>query len=346
MNKRTTAAVWVKAIAEMLAIEGLDVPDMFAACGLDYAALDVVGARYPTEKISRLWELAVERSGNPAIALTQRDAARLSSLDVVGYSMMSCANLLDAFERLVRYMRILSDSLTIESHTENGRYRASFALDGGKRQVPRQRVEFILITLISFFRWTTGREINPLELEFTYPEPQDIDKYRDAFRCRMIFNAQRNGFTYSRADLTVPLPTSNPRMAEMHERFAGEYLRCFDVSETSYRAREVIIRQLHGGEPRRDQVAVALCMSERTLQRRLEEESTSFQRLLDDTRRELAEQYLGRLHLSLGQAAYLLGFAEQSSFFRACKRWFELSPGEFRNQLRSGTRASGEQMAV
>jgi AraC-like DNA-binding protein len=84
-------------------------------------------------------------------------------------------------------------------------------------------------------------------------------------------------------------------------------------------------------------------MSERTLQRRLEEEDTSFVQLLDDTRRELAEQYLGRLNLSLAQAAYLLGFADQSSFFRACRRWFDLSPGQYRSQLhrhaveRSGT---------
>jgi AraC-like DNA-binding protein len=74
-------------------------------------------------------------------------------------------------------------------------------------------------------------------------------------------------------------------------------------------------------------------MSERTLRRRLVEEATSFLRLLDDTRRELAEQYLGRLDLSLAQAAYLLGFADQSSFFRACRRWFELSPGQYRSQL-------------
>ena len=68
-------------------------------------------------------------------------------------------------------------------------------------------------------------------------------------------------------------------------------------------------------------------------QRRLEEEETSFLQLLDDTRRELADQYLGRLHLSLGQAAYLLGFADQSSFFRACKRWFGIPPGQYRRRL-------------
>ena len=146
-------------------------------------------------------------------------------------------------------------------------------------------------------------------------------------------DAPATSLLFAHADLTVPLPTSNPPLAELHERLAGEYLRHFDHAQTSYRAREVIIRRLPDGEPRRDQIAGELCMSERTLQRRLEEEATSFLQLLDDTRRELAEQYLGRLHLSLAQAAYLLGFADQSSFFRACRRWFDLSPGQYRSQL-------------
>ena len=110
-------------------------------------------------------------------------------------------------------------------------------------------------------------------------------------------------------------------------------MRQFDHAQTSFRAREVILKRLPDGEPRRDQVAAELHMSERTLQRRLVEEATSFLQLLDDTRRELAEQYLGRLHLSLAQAAYLLGFADQSRFSRACTQWFELSPGQYRSQL-------------
>jgi AraC-like DNA-binding protein len=334
MRKRMTSAVWVKGIAEMLAAEGLDVRALLAGAGIDFAALDAPGMRLPTETISRLWELAAERSGNPAIGLAQHLVAKPASFDVVGYTMMSCANLLDGFERLVRYMLILSDALTMILGEERGSYRVTFELSGGDRPVPRQRIEFILVTVLTFCRWIAGREVHLLAVELAYPEPTDAALYRDAFGCRPLFDAPGNSLVFSLAELKQPLPTSNPVLAEMHERFAGEYLRQFDHAQTSYRVREVIIRLLPDGEPRRDDVAGALCMSERTLQRRLEEEATSFLQLLDDTRRELAAQYLGRLHLSLAQAAYLLGFADQSSFFRACKRWFEVSPGQYRSQLR------------
>jgi AraC-like DNA-binding protein len=333
MGKLTTAAIWVKGIAEMLAAEGLDARALLVAAGIDPAALDAPGARLPTEKISRLWELAVERTGNPAIGLAQHHVARPASFDVVGYAMMSCADLRGAFERLIRYLLILSDALTMTMSEERTGYRVTFVLFGGDRPVPRQRIEFIFVTLIGFCRWISGRDVHPLSIDLPYPAPADAAPYHAAFRCPLSFDASVASLLFSHADLRAPLPTSNPLLAQLHERFAGDYLRHFDHAQTSYRAREVIIRRLPDGEPRRDQVASELCMSERTLQRRLEEEATSFIQLLDDTRRELAEQYLGRLHLSLAQAAYLLGFADQSSFFRACRRWFDLSPGQYRSKL-------------
>ena len=333
MRGRTTSAVWVKGIASVLAAEGLDVRSLLAAAAIDAAALDDPFARVSTEKISRLWEVAAEQSGNPAIGLAQHLVARPASFDVVGYTMMSCANLLAAFERLIRYLLILSDALMMTLSGECRGYRVTFELFGGNRPVPRQRVEFILVSVIGFCHWISGRELHPLSVELPYPVPADPAPYREVFGSGVSFDAASTTLLFAEADMKMPLPTSNPVLAELHDRFAGDYLRRFDHSQTSYRAREIIIRRLPDGEPRRDQVAGELGMSERTLQRRLEAEATSFVELLDNTRRELAEQYLGRLHLSLGQTAYLLGFADQASFFRACKRWFDQSPGQYRSRL-------------
>jgi AraC-like DNA-binding protein len=333
MAERTTSAVWVKGIAEMLAAEGLNVAALFEVAGIDAAALEAPGARLKTERISHLWELAVQESGNPALGLAQHHVARPASFDVVGYTMMSCADLHGAFERLIRYMLILSDALTMTMAEERDGYRLAFVLFGGHRPIPRQRIEFIFVTVMSFCRWISRREIYPRAIEFAYPPPAEPTLYSDVLRCPVSFDASRHSILFARADMTTPLPTSNPQLAELHERFAGQYLRQFDHAETSYRVREAIVRRLPDGEPRRDEVAGEMRMSERTLQRRLETEATTFLQLLDDTRRELAEQYLGRLNLSLAQAAYLLGFADQRSFFRACKRWFQLSPGQYRDQL-------------
>src|SRR5262249_14709111 len=136
MSKQTTAAVWVKGAVEMLAAEGLDVAELLSAAGIDPAALEAPAGRVETEKISRLWELAAERSGNPAIGIAQAHVVRAASFDVVGYAMMSCADLRTAFERLIRYLLILSDTFTMTMSEERGDYRIVFVLFGGNHPVP------------------------------------------------------------------------------------------------------------------------------------------------------------------------------------------------------------------
>ncbi|WP_313462863.1 helix-turn-helix domain-containing protein, partial [Pseudomonas nitroreducens] len=92
--------------------------------------------------------------------------------------------------------------------------------------------------------------------------------------------------------------------------------------------------QLARGEPGRASVASELGLSERTLQRRLAEEGSSYQQLLADTRRQLAERYLGEGNLPATDIAALLGYSEPSVFFRAFRHWTGLTPGEYRQRRR------------
>src|SRR3974377_535143 len=161
MTKRTTSAGGVKGIADMLAAEGLDVASLYASVGINPAALEGPGARTASEKISHLWEVAVERSPNPAISLAQPQVVRPASFDVVGYTMMSCADLRGAFDRLIRYLLILSDALTMTTSETDDGYRIDFFLFGGDRPIPRQRIEFIFVTVVSFCRWIVRREGSP-----------------------------------------------------------------------------------------------------------------------------------------------------------------------------------------
>ena len=332
-DQTTCAAFWVKSIAETLEAVGLDTHALFEQAGLERAAMSDADARFPTEGISLLWQLAATRSGNPAIGLTNSSVVRQGSFDVVAYAMMSSANLLGSLERAVRYVDILSDAATLTLADDREGHRLILELFGGKHPVPRQRFEFDLMTLLTFFRWVTSRDLRPLAFELRFPPPADPQPYQDAFKCPLRFNAPVNALLFARADITLPLPTAHPELAEVHERIASEHLQRLDPAQTCHRVRAVIIRHLPDGEPQRPRIATILGMSERTLHRRLAAERTSFQRLLDDTRRELAQHYLGQRNLSLADIAYLLGFSDQSSFFRAVRRWFGSSPRDYRIRL-------------
>jgi AraC-like DNA-binding protein len=333
MTGHTISAAWVKGIAEIFQAERLDARALFAEAGLDLREASHPDARFAPEKISVLWELASARSGNLSIGLSIPPSATPPSFDAVAYVMMSCPNLRAALERLVRYLRIVSDAAAISLHDEADGFAVNVELFGGGRPVPRQRVEFVLVTILNFCRWLSGRDLCPLEVDFANPEPADLASYRRAFHCPLRFNAPPHRLQFSYEDVTQPLPTSNPMLAELHDRYAGEHLNRLENSRISFKARELIVRQLPDGDPLRGEIAKALHMSERTLQRRLQEEGTSYNQLVDDIRQEFARNYLGQPNVTLGQAAYLLGFADQSTFFRACKRWFDMSPGEYRARL-------------
>ena len=175
----------------MLAAEGLDVGRLLARPPSIPRHWTRRARACRPSKISRLWELAVEQSGNPALGLAQHEVARPASFDVVGYAMMSCADLRSAFERLIRYMLILSDALPCASQGAGG-YRITFELLGGSMPIPRPRIEFIVVTLVGFCRWISGRAVQPLAMGLPYPPPADLAPYRATFRCPVSFDAARH----------------------------------------------------------------------------------------------------------------------------------------------------------
>ncbi len=338
-DKSTCAAFWVKGVAQALKAEGLDVAALLDEAGLDAALLGDPESRFATERVSRLWQLAVARSGNPAIGLANSSVAKPGSFDLVGYAMMSSPHLLGILERLGRFVAVVSDAASI-AITESGEgFRMTLDLSGGGQPVPRQRFEFDLMTILSFCRWVTHLDLRPLALELRFPPPADPRPFREAFKCNLRFGAPLNALLFSRTDAMTPLSTAHPVLAQMHERLASEHLHRLDQAPVSRKARATIISRLPDGEPARTDVARALEMSERSLQRRLEAEGTTYLRLLDDTRRELAQQYLGQTDVSLAEISFLLGFANQSSFYRASRRWFGVSPRQYRIRL-AGARRS------
>lgn len=335
MSSRSTSSAWVKGIVDMLVGGGVPVEPILAEAGIAAETLDHPDNRVPTEKVSLLWRVAARQCGNPAIGLARAHVPKPGNFDIVGYTMLSSRNLQEALIGFARHLRLVSDAAEICLEPLDGATRLHLKLDGGSEPIPRERMEFDLLTILTFCRWVAGREIKPLGLELVWPAPADLAPYAEAFQCPLRFDAEVNGVVFARADLETELPAFNAHVAAAHQGLIQRRLAAYDGPTFSAKTREEIARRLHEGEPRREQVAKRLGISNGVLQVRLRGEGTSFQQLLDDTRRELARQYLARLDVSLAEVAYLLGFSDQSAFFRACKRWFNAPPGKFRLKVSS-----------
>jgi len=332
MSERSTSAVWVRGIVEALSATGLDMQRLCAEAAIDDPARADPSAVYSTEAITRLWQLAVAQSGDPAIALRAAQGVRPAIFGLVGYVMMSSANLATALERLIRYLRIISHAAAVRAVPQGEDTAFTLELHGGAAPLPRQRFEFDLLTLLTFCRWVLGRELRPLAVSLTHEAPPDPHAYLQAFRCMPQFGARSNGAVLARCDLEAPLPTFHPQMAELHDRFAGDRIEALERPPATYtqRVRQMVAERLPEGEPGRTAIARALGVAERTLQRRLQHEGTSFHALIDDTRRAEAERHLAQPQLTLAEVAYLLGFASQGNLTRACRRWFGMTPGQYR----------------
>ncbi|MDR7151447.1 AraC-like DNA-binding protein [Hydrogenophaga palleronii] len=332
--KRTSSATWVKGIADMFASQGLDLPRLFTAAGIDIAQLQQPDARFDAEAISRLWELAVAWSGNPSLGMDRELANRHVNFDLVGYVMLASPTLKAGLKCFARYLAVISDAATFELEPQ-GSQHCWLVLGhiGNSRPVPRQRQEYGLLALSTLCCWITRRDVQPRAAEFTFPEPADAGPYLRAFGCPVRFNGGATRLLLDNADLDTPLPSSDPMLFDMHQRVIEARLVRLGHASAAHRVSEAIVRLLHLGEPRREAIANSLAMADRTLQRRLQEEGTSFQQLLDDARRDLAQKYLAEARYTLTQVADLLGFADQSNFFRAHKRWFGMSPGQYRARL-------------
>ncbi len=333
MNSRTTSSAWVKGVIDMFANEGLDVAALMAAADIDPVQLADPDARVATEKMSRLWRRAAELSGDDCIGLATAHLPKPGNFDIVGYAMLSSPNLRDALNCFSRHMRLVSDAAEILLEDWEANVVVRFDLYGGREPIPRQRIEFDLLTILTFCRWVTGRAITPVRMCMVYPEPHDLQRFTEAFQCPLDFDAAFNGLIFESEILEAALPAYNPQVAEMHDQLLRQRLAAFDGAGLSVKVRREIGRRLASGEPRREAVAIALKISDRTLQRRLRDEGASFEKLLESTRCDLAQHYLARPGLTVAEVAYLLGFADPGTFFRACKRWFDASPRQFRAQL-------------
>lgn len=351
---RTSSAPWVRGVVEMLQAEGLPAQVLCAEAGIDPEALQHPQVRVDVDRVSHLWELAVTCTGNTTLGVDRELAARFGNVDVVGYALASSPHLLAGFQHLVRHMAVISDAtaFSLEYAPQSARgtqgYWMGIRYQGATRPIPRQRIEFALLTLLRLCCWLTRRDLQPLAVELATPAPLAADeaRYRAAFGLLPRFGQEQTRFLLPAADLNTPIPTHNPSLWAMHQQLIETALDQLGQAGMCPRVRNEIARLLPQGEPRREDVAAHLGLTDRTLQRRLQAESASYQQLLDDTRRELARQYLADPRHTLTDIADLLGFMDQSNLFRACRRWFGMPPGQYRTQLHDHAQGGPQQRPV
>lgn len=343
----------VRGIKARLAAHGLDMEALTRQAGLDEAECMSDDTLALADKVSRLWELVTQASGDPLLGLKCALPQPLDRSGLMGHIMRASADVKTAIENLVRYTPLVSPTVHSTLEQMDGCTRISLHLPGGQRKVPQQHYDFVGCLVLRTLRNAAEREdLKPLQVTYAFPQPEDVHAYAEAYGCEVRFGMPDNTMVFVNADLMTPIRTENPMAADWALRMLAELaqaqrdwtLRMLAKIEKepqpgisfSSRVQGLLSGMLASGEPLREEVAKQLMMSERTLQRRLAEEGTNFTQLVDDTRRDLARQYLSKGELSLKKLSFQLGFSDPSAFCRACRRWFGHSPKELQQKSVSG----------
>lgn len=275
--------------------------------------------------------VAREDAQGRTISLRVGAAMRCDEYGAFGLAWKSAVNLKGSFERAVRYGRVLTSVSAYELRSEDGRNFLMLHRGGERRLGLRLSNEQTIVAIVKISREVAGEDFRPEAAHFRHQPPDDMTAHEAYFGCPVIFDSDRDALEVSEKSLLAPNRLGDPSISDFFDAHLDrELAQLEDRAGLDKRIRIKISQSLSEGVPSVSQIAQSLNMSARTLQRRLSGQGYSFQTLVDESRRQLAEKLLRETDYALGEIAFLTGFSEQSAFTRAFKRWAGQTPRSYR----------------
>ena len=317
-----------------LAEHDLSLPALLRLAGLPANFFQQEKIHATTAELFSLWHAIGELSTDPDIGLKLGAEPRMERYHPIAVAAVCSRTYHDALQRMSRYKQLTCPE-TIQVSTAGGEARVEFIYHEADNNEPEVLIDMALAWILTTGRRGTNGQITPLRLELKRParRREDLEAH---FGCRVKFKAPRNALVLRKADLDRPFVTHNEELlAAIGAQLETELQAKHSSMDLGEQVKRSLKRSLAGRRPSLQDVAREIGMSPRTLQRRLGEAAISFQQLVEETRRELACHYLKHSSVELNEAAFLLGYEDANSFFRAFHRWEDTSPGEWRTRHRA-----------
>ena len=303
---------------------GLQPADVLRHAGLPDDLLSRPNARLAPEDFYLFWESLEASCTGEHFAIRFNEALKVETFFAPIFAALCSPNLLIAVRRVAQYKSLVAP-MRVHVHEEDGDVVIGLEWQRAAREPPVSLVMSDLLFAVKLARVGTRERIVPVRVT-TKTLPNALDPYVQILGVAPERDAQHR-IVFSREDALRPFLTADNSLWEM---FEPELQRCLAQLEGSATMRErtkaALLEGLPSGVTAMDEIARKLAMSKRTLQRRLDQEGHTFRAVLDATRQELAHHYLRTTTLSYSEIAFLLGFEETTSFYRAFQRWTGKTP--------------------
>ncbi len=329
---------------------GIDPAALLREARLRPSLLNESKPRVTTDDFFALWHALERLDPDPTFAFRLVREASFDQLDVASIAAMHAPTYGEALRKLARYKRLVCpEEVSIRTTSRDVVLTFSWYLSADAP--PVRLIDACLASVLELGRQGIGAPVQPKRVDLARPAAH-ADLLQAQFGCPVAFGARLNRLVLDPAALDLPFRTSNPDLLAMllpgmESELASRSLDCGD-RQFQEEVKQVIRGQMQGRRPNVRDVARALALSARTLQRRLQAAGTSFQSLLDEVRSTVACELLTKTSLDGGEIAFLLGYEEINSFNRAFCAWHGATPSRWRNQAqtrRTARRRSGGRQA-
>jgi AraC-like DNA-binding protein len=323
-----------RALIDACARLGLNTDAILAAAQVDRATIEDSDARIPIDQMQALWRNAYELSGDPNLALHAVEVLPLGAYRVIDFLAGNAPTIGTALAKVCDYFPLVNNGARLTHVAMDDDVLVSLEAVPLSSAISAPYAEYTLAALFLRTRLATNQPYPLVRVEFSHAPPADTREHERIFECPVVFGAGTPRLVVAREVWNRPRLGCDPVLFSVLDRHAQMLLDHVPAaSDVVDRVRQTIERELRGGNPKLEAIARQLAMSPRTLQRRLAEEGVVFNDLLDELRLRAAKTYLTQRDVAGAEVAYLLGFAEQSSFNHAFRRWTGQTPTEYRRAL-------------
>jgi AraC-like DNA-binding protein len=326
-------AVLAAKLIEQAARRGAARDALCTLAGLAPGQTIALDARVPIAVYYELWARAARAVDDPGLPIEAALSGRIEDFEVFGFAVMTSGLGREALLRTIRYVRLITDSGHWELAERRGEARMRWCREGERSLGHRLANEAAIAELVHGMRQVLSDGFNPTRVTFRHRAPRSLAAHERFFRCPLVFEGNDDAFSFPSSVLSRVPHAANPRLNAYLEMQADRILGALpDEPDLLARAERAIASSLASGTPPASSISKSLGVSDRTLRRQLEERGTSFRALVSAVRRKRAEELLRAGRHSVGEIAFLLGFAGIDVFSRAFRRWSGSSPTEFRSR--------------
>jgi AraC-like DNA-binding protein len=272
----------------------------------------------------------------PDFGLRLAEYQGMGILGPISVIARSSATVGDALENISNYLHLHCSALTtkhiVQTKGQARTIKLEYCVQGRGIDYSVQCYELGLANAMQVIKLLCGNDFKPISAHFMHARLGDEASYQNVFGCPVEFNQNWCGFILPESAFATPLSSEDEQTCKL----ARHYLESQPIpfaSSVSDDVRRLIRGLLPTGQCSSENIASHLSMHKRTLQRKLAQESTTYEQILVSERQVIVTKYLKDPNLKLSQISGLLGYSEQATFNRACRVWFGVTPRAYRAQL-------------